>query len=435
MSKSNHLILLFFVTVFFFGLLLTLPSKAVTQSVPPNSSTLDTSKLLTQLTFTPAFTVHLPIILKPLAPGSFALNSWPTTFQNTTRNGYNPYEQELTKSAIEANGLKLAWTHDLVYEFYIDGTSPLIATSPDGNGGVVYFSNSDIVALDMETGQPLPLSLSYRASDDITIDEQNLYYSSSTGGTHYIVASNRHTGETVWVYEMFSSMSSAPTLVNDIIYALSSDKNIYALNKNTGDLLWKYLTGAPFIYQTSAISNNVLYAKNQDEALYALDAMTGELKWSYPLDSFAFTSPVLHGNLVIFVDSYSIKALSTVSGTLAWEFEPQVSTQLAFGSSAIYSDTVYANANHRIFALDVETGDLVWQKQMEADIRYSISVVNGVLFMGSDDNKIYALDAANGNELWSYQTGFYVRTHPAIAGGKVIVASRDKKLYAFELQE
>jgi outer membrane protein assembly factor BamB len=88
---------------------------------------------------------------------------------------------------------------------------------------------------------------------------------------------------------------------------------------------------------------------------------------------------------------------------------------------------------YRIFALDVSTGHLVWQKQTSATIESSISVVNGVLFFGSDDNKIYALDATNGDELWSYQTDFYVRTFPAIAGGKVIIASHDKRLYAFQL--
>ena len=393
------------------------------------------------------FCIYLPIIVKPIVPGSFAQNSWPTAFQNFSRTGYNPYEQTLTKDVILANGLKLAWTYNLAYQPTFGGVSPIIATNPQGNSGIVYFPDDNIISLDLETGQPLTLSISHRTQDNITIDEQKLYYSGYANNEPHIIAANRHTGAILWTYKMLDTSSSAPTIYNNVVYVPSSDKNIYAIDKNSGALVWKYLTGDRFLNQTVAISGNTVYAKNENDALYAIDATTGQFKWSYSqLDGYALTSPAVHNDTVIIVDIWSVKALNATNGILKWEFDSLATgtsngVQFYFGAPAVYSNTVYVNALHtltssnvsRIFALDIDTGSLVWKKDLPTALESSISIAAGILYIGADNNKIYALDATNGNELWSYQTGYYVRTFPAIANGKVIVASHDKKLYAFEL--
>lgn len=60
----------------------------------------------------------------------------------------------------------------------------------------------------------------------------------------------------------------------------------------------------------------------------------------------------------------------------------------------------------------------------------SPAVVDGVVFIGSDDKRVYALNASNGAEVWNYTTGGRVLTSPAVENGIVYAGSYDYSLYA-----
>ena len=71
-------------------------------------------------------------------------------------------------------------------------------------------------------------------------------------------------------------------MANGVVYVGSYDQNVYALNANTGALLWKYKT-ANFIESSPAVANGVVYiaSNDPDDNLYALDANTGTLLWKH----------------------------------------------------------------------------------------------------------------------------------------------------------
>jgi outer membrane protein assembly factor BamB len=80
-----------------------------------------------------------------------------------------------------------------------------------------------------------------------------------------------------------------------------------------------------------------------------------------------------------------------------------------------------ANAGTLSLYWRYETGDLVWS---------SPAVVDGVVFVGSDDGNVYALDAASGARLWQRRTGGGIWSSPAVVDGVVFVGSDDGDLYA-----
>jgi parallel beta-helix repeat protein len=51
--------------------------------------------------------------------------------------------------------------------------------------------------------------------------------------------------------------------------------------------------------------------------------------------------------------------------------------------------------------------------------------------VGSHDYKVYCLNASTGASIWDYKTGRYVYSSPAVVDGKVFVGSDDGKVYAF----
>ena len=50
--------------------------------------------------------------------------------------------------------------------------------------------------------------------------------------------------------------------------------------------------------------------------------------------------------------------------------------------------------------------------------------------MGSGDGKVYALSASSGSKLWSYTTSNWVYSSPAVVNGVVYVGSQDGNVYA-----
>ena len=81
---------------------------------------------------------------------------------------------------------------------------------------------------------------------------------------------------------------TSPLVYNGMIYVASVDENlqgdahIYALNGQTGELLWKYQTRNS-IKNTIAIDNGRVLAQDAQGYLYAVDAQSGKLSWEKQL--------------------------------------------------------------------------------------------------------------------------------------------------------
>ena len=95
-------------------------------------------------------------------------------------------------------------------------------------------------------------------------------------------------------------------------------------------------------------------------------------------------------------------------------------------------------------ALDVATGKILWQTAdpTPATIdRGSVSVANGVMYVGSNSGQMYALSAETGSILWNFASGGSVIDGPSIVDGvlfwgsgyKEVVGTGNNKVYAFTL--
>lgn len=104
-------------------------------------------------------------------------------------------------------------------------------------------------------------------------------------------------------------------------------------------------------------------------------------------------------------------------------------------SPAVVDGVVYVGSDDaNVYALDAETGQTQWQFETGDAVKSSPAVVDGVVYVGSNDANVYALDAETGQKQWQFETGDAVRPSPAVVNGVVYVGSKDHHVYAVDAE-
>src|SRR5947209_5058287 len=71
-----------------------------------------------------------------------------------------------------------------------------------------------------------------------------------------------------------------------------------------------------------------------------------------------------------------------------------------------------------------------WTFTTGGAVESSPAVVNGVLFVGSNDGTLYAINASTGTLKWSVTLGGAVKSSPAVVGGVVYIGGENGHVYA-----
>jgi len=87
------------------------------------------------------------------------------------------------------------------------------------------------------------------------------------------------------------------------MYIGNIDKHLYAINKNTGKLSWKFPTGGA-VRSGPSIGGKVVYVGSEDGSLYAIDVATGKEKWKFKTGGKITHSSPWVGNGVVYIASY-----------------------------------------------------------------------------------------------------------------------------------
>lgn len=263
-----------------------------------------------------------------------------------------------------------------------------------------------------------------------------------------------------WKFHTGGSVTSSPAVVGDTVYVGSNDRNLYALNLETGTLKWKFKTQSRAA-SSPAVAGGVVYFGNYDGNFYAVDAATGQQKWKFatagerrfaakhlhgsqpaaetmpdPFD-FYLSSPTVWENAVYFGSGDgNVYALDAASGNLKWKFQ---TGDVVHASPAIADGTVFIGSwDSYFYALDASSGKEKWRFKTGEDpdthnqvgIQSSAAIADGVVYFGCRDSNFYAVDAATGQQKWKFDNkGSWVIGSPAVRDGKVYFATSDSGMF------
>ena len=263
-----------------------------------------------------------------------------------------------------------------------------------------------------------------------------------------LYALNKSTGTLLWKYDTMERgdiVSSSPAVSNGVAYMGGMKTKIHAVDAFSGDLLWKYklpirTTVRSSLSSSAAVADGIVYIGNMDGTVYAFSEDTGDLLWSYviPRSNYdehnIFSSPAVADGIV-YVQTYgeNLYALDASTGALLWNYLNE-NGRSAFSSPAVSEGVVYAGGGrtNTFHAFDARSGNILWEFSSGGIMDSSPAIADGRVYFGCNDNTSYALDAATGAQLWNFTTGGRVRSSPAVANGVVYLGSNDGNLYALD---
>jgi outer membrane protein assembly factor BamB len=156
-------------------------------------------------------------------------------------------------------------------------------------------------------------------------------------------------------------------------------------------------------------------------------------------DRRVLAQPIVSNGRVYAMDAVSrVSAFDSANGRSLWRVELKLKGEKGgyFGGGLAYEDgRVFVTTGFAmIYALDAETGEIVWQQRVTGPMRAAPTVSGGRVFATTLDNRAFALAAEDGRRLWDHTgiqevAGLLGAASPAVAGSVVVVPYSSGELY------
>lgn len=187
--------------------------------------------------------------------------------------------------------------------------------------------------------------------------------------------------------------------------------------------LWTLGIGSP-IHSSPAIYDDMMYVVSQDGILKAIDMETGEEKWDLDLQSPTNSSPIVHSNRLYIGCEDGLKAININNHDIVWSYDCDRVESTPF----FYEDIIYFGSDDgHLYGLNKD-GKIEFNKKLDGKLKSSPVVVDDNIYIGSTNSKIYSVGTDKETN-WDYTTGDEILSSPVHVSGRIIVGSSDGNVY------
>lgn len=381
-------------------------------------------------------------------------------------------QDAIIQNADAAKSFRVAWSKSIGTGG--KGENQVLA-QPVSDGRLIYTLDGEarVSAFDVNTGsQAWSVDLNPKIKRDklgfgggLALSQDGKLY--VTSGFRFIAALDASTGATLWQKSVDTQLHAAPVVNDKYVMATDVDNQIFAFNRETGDMDWTYqaIAEPARLLKTASpiLSGETVYAPFSSGELVALNTSNGQPQWTQVLAKSTRTNaiseirdisgrPVLY-NGTIFAASHSgvFQAMNARTGEPVWSVAAD-----SVNSPWVAGDVVFLlTVQGELLTANRDSGLVYWVKELndgkaaeeskgflglgkgKKDARklpqWSGPVMaNSRLVLVNSEGQAVALDPNTGEKVESINIGGAAYIAPIAVGDKLFVVTENAKLVAIQ---
>ncbi len=263
-----------------------------------------------------------------------------------------------------------------------------------------------------------------------------------------VEAWQRMDGKRIWSVTLKEEITGGVNGGDDIVVVGTGNGVVIALSTVDGQEKWRTSVSSE-VMALSQAKFGVIVARTNDSKVHALDVGQGNIVWKAgrgtpPLTLRGASEPKVVGDSVLVgYDDGKMAALSMRDGTELWEITVSVpggrselermsdiDGEIAYVNGIVYA----ASFNGRVVAVDMDTGKILWAKDLSSHV--GLSADESSVYVTDSDDSVWALDIVTGATLWRQDKLLYRDlTAPKVMGKYVVVGDFKGYLHWFSKED
>ena len=244
---------------------------------------------------------------------------------------------------------------------------------------------------------------------EIVFDKDNVIFFDNKGS----ILKFNNSSKLIWKKNYYSKSEKKlnPILFlarnNNILITADNISKYYAVDINSGELLWSKNNSSPFNSQVK-IYKNKFFAVDFKNILKCFSLKDGKEIWQIKTEKSFIKSQkklslIIINDVIYFNNSVGdISAVDINNGTLLWQTPTLGSAvfdeQIFLKTSDLIADNdtiLFSNNKNEFISLDLSTGLLNWKQKVNSSLRPTL--INNLIFSVSLEGFLFVIDKKSGN--------------------------------------
>ncbi len=250
-----------------------------------------------------------------------------------------------------------------------------------------------------------------------------------------------------WVKNIGTNIfMSSPLIVDNKVIVASCDDNgkqvngVFALDANSGTLLWKLATRNS-IKNSIAYNEGSVFAQDSEGHLYAIDIHTGKLQWekkvaddnsNYIEEGLIAENGIVYAGTGSGLTAFKVSDGSKIWQNAAWRAHEGATTTLTIGNGVLVAGSQWAG----LYGNDLKTGTGLWKIDQDGlSDRGASPVLHDGLFYVISRNSIFVIEPKTGKIVKQKEVSersLDATSTPLITENEIIFGTADKGLIALD---
>ncbi|HAL73606.1 MAG TPA: hypothetical protein DCM45_00765 [Clostridiales bacterium] len=258
-------------------------------------------------------------------------------------------------------------------------------------------------------------------------------------GNDFHKVSEANLNQIVWTFDLAKGWYQAkPAMDGHLVIVPCTDRNIYAIDKETGTEAWVYRGEYAFIAQPVVVEDRVIVSA-QDHHVLVLDIASGEELYRVEMKGAVLAPPLYDPESgSVFVGSLGREMVSfdLANGEINWTYSTDDLSTIWATPILLDNQLIFTDKNGKIIALNPATGEDLWQNNAGGTVIAGVTLVGdqGFPVAREDGTMSYYSSESKGGD-WTVTVPGNIYSKPIVDGDQIFVpvVKADAYIYTYNI--